>query len=271
VLIDDGSTPPEDRSLTRPAFWAAYLARMWGMDDSDSRLVAEWFETDRTAADAAWDAHLWQVADIRVPLDGGHTLWVTSRELPTDWGTDYEITHPGWGRTTRLATIDRYVALRLGTAEHSAGPGLSWRELTHIATTTDQSAPGVHDPRTRLLLLLPALGDEDVPADAADLIGRALASVGVPAVEAVRAARSLLERPIWPAAHWTAPGGEPESGLPKRWWQRLRAAGARSEHPPTGILRCDAPSSPRSTAALTQGLGHEQIERLARALGTWDS
>ncbi|WP_354644424.1 hypothetical protein [Kitasatospora camelliae] len=250
-----------------PTLWPAYLTRMWGLEGPDGRRLAAWFGTDATAAEAAWDGYLWGASEFRLPLDGGHTLRVSSLEIPTEWGTEVTLHHPDWSpRLLNLATFDRYLAQRLGTPERQSGPGLSWTELTHLARTPDRAAPGVHDPRARLLLLLPALGDADTPADAPEVIGTALAAAGVPTPDATDAARFLLERPIWPAARWTPPAvPEPRRRLP---WHRLpwsRPAAGRSV---PGLVRCDAAASPRAAADLTAHLAPRQVERLARALGS---
>jgi hypothetical protein len=53
------------------------------------------------------------------------------------------------------------------------GPGLSWAELTAAA---DNGLPGgsTIDPHARLLLLLPAFGDDAVPVEAVDRVTEAL-------------------------------------------------------------------------------------------------
>lgn len=53
------------------------------------------------------------------------------------------------------------------------GPGLSWSEMTAAA---DNNLPGgsTTDPHARLLLLLPAFGDNAVPDDAVDRVTAAL-------------------------------------------------------------------------------------------------
>ncbi|MCU7827020.1 hypothetical protein [Kitasatospora sp. DSM 101779] len=116
------------------------------------------------------------------------------------------------------------------------------------------AAPGVHDPHARLLPLLPALGDENAPADAVDVIAEVLVHVGAPADEAPRVAALRLDHPLWDGARWSLPGGSPRSG---------------GEQSFDGLLQCDGPHSPRSGVRLAQGITPEQSERLARALGTW--
>ncbi|MFD8787300.1 hypothetical protein [Kitasatospora sp. NPDC059599] len=231
--------------LARPGFWAAYLLWMCESDEENGEPSAEWFGADAADAGAAYqeltDDGAWPV--FRVPFGSGHTAVVVSRNLADDSGTDYVVTHPEWRRHGHLATLDG----------HQAGPGLSWSELVHIANTPDRGAPGVHDPRARLLLLLPALGDEDAPTDAADVIAEALVRAGAPAGKAPRVAALLLDHPLWEAARWSAPGASPLSG---------------GEQPFAGILHCDGPYSPRCGMQLARGITPEQTERLAHALGT---
>ncbi|MFF0415659.1 hypothetical protein ACFYUY_35175 [Kitasatospora sp. NPDC004745] len=264
----EGEGSPDGR-LIRPAFWAAYLMRMWALDDPEGRCLARWFGVDAVDAEAAWDAHLWGESEVLVPFGGGHRVVVTSVELPTDWGTEFRIHHPGWGgRSVRLADVDRYVARRLGTPEHQRGPGLSWREAAHLARTPDRAAPGVHDPHARLLLLLPVVGDAETPKGAVGSIGAALTAAGVAAADAPAAARFLLDRPVWPAARWESPASADRGRRGPSWrgpsWCR-RVAGGPADH----VLRCDAPASPRHAAHHgASGVSGETADRLARALGT---
>ncbi|GAA1113120.1 hypothetical protein [Kitasatospora arboriphila] len=243
---DDAPLVAGEELLSHPGFWAAYLLWMCESDDEDAEPGAEWFGADEADVDAVYetllDAERWPA--FRVPFGGGHTAVVVSRNLPDDGGTEYFVTHPDWRRHGHLATVDG----------HQAGPGLSWPELTHIADTADRTAPGVHDRHARLLLLLPALGDDNAPGDAAEVIAEALVRIGAPAEEAPRVAALLLDHPLWDAAHWSPPGRSPLSG-----------GGAQ---PCDGILQCDGPYSPRSGVQLAQGITVEQSERLALALGT---
>ncbi|MFD9462538.1 hypothetical protein [Streptomyces sp. NPDC060027] len=233
--------------LALPGFWAAYL--MWLSQTEGYDPVPEWFGVDGADADAAWDAlsdeDRWPV--FRIPFAGGHTVMVLGCNIPEDPGTEYFITHPGWGRHGHLTTV----------GGHHAGPGLSWRELHHIARTPDLDAPGVHAEHARLLLLLPTLGDQDMPADAADILGDALAHAGLPATEARGTAEALLvDHPLWEPAEWTPSGASPLSG-------------GQDPLPFHGILHCDGPMSPRFGTRLAQGITREQSDRLAHALGTW--
>ncbi|MEU8539258.1 hypothetical protein AB0C52_04535 [Streptomyces sp. NPDC048717] len=108
----------------------------------------------------------------------------------------------------------------------------------------------------RLLLLLPVLGEEDLPAEAFDMVADALVRVGAPVAGVRRLARLLLtDHPLWEPVTWAPAEASPLSG---------------GGEPYPGILRCDGEWSPRSGVRLAAGITREQNERLARALGTWD-
>ncbi|MEU4091750.1 hypothetical protein [Streptomyces sp. NPDC026673] len=248
MLIDGYENDPlvaAEDLLALPGFWAAYLSWMCETEEGDAD--AEWFGVAEADLDAAYEAlndeDRWPV--FRIPFADGHTAAVLGRNFPDDPGTEYLVTHPEWGRHGHLATLDG----------HQAGPGLSWRELAHIAGTPDPDAPGVHAEAARLLLLLPVLGDADLPAEAAGIVGDALTQAGVPAGDTAGLARALLaDHPLWNPAAWTLPGVSPLSG--------------DRPHSP-GILRCDGRMSPRCGIQLAQGISAEHGDRLARALGTW--
>ncbi|MFI6730836.1 hypothetical protein NRF20_43280 [Streptomyces sp. R-74717] len=248
MLIDGFENDPlvaGENLLDLPGFWAAYL--LWLCQTEEDDPDPGWFGADEADTDAAYEAltdeERWPAFPI--PFGGGHTALVVGRNLADDAGTEYFITHPDWDRHGYLATLDG----------HQAGPGLSWRELMHLAHTPAPDAPGVQAPYARLLLLLPALGDEDLPEDAAGLLSHALVRAGVPAEEAPRLAQALLtDHPLWEPAGWTLPGESLLSG--------------HQEHFP-GILHCDEPGSPRCGIHLAQGITRDQSDRLARALGTW--
>ncbi|MBC6458500.1 hypothetical protein [Actinomadura sp. HBU206391] len=243
---DDDSLVAGEHLLSHPGFWAAYLMWLTGKDDEFEKPDEEWFGADAADAGAAYEAlndeENWPV--FRVPFGGGHTAVVVQRNFPDDWGTEYFITHPDWGRLGYLATIDG----------HQAGPGLSWQELIHIANTPGPSGEGVHEPSARLLLLLPALGDADLPTNAVATIASALIAAGAPAATAPRTAELLLDNPMWEPAHWAVPGESPLSG---------------AEPPFADILLCDGVMSPRCGMRLAQGITRTQSDHLAQALGTW--
>ncbi|MFF8656204.1 hypothetical protein [Streptomyces huasconensis] len=85
------------------------------------------------------------------------------------------------------------------------GPGLSWPELVRAA---DQALPGgsTADPHARLLLLLPAFGDDELPADAvAPTGGRATVRTGLRDPERLAAALLAAQGAPGPA-RWTTAG-----------------------------------------------------------------
>ncbi|WP_086822701.1 hypothetical protein [Streptomyces sp. NRRL B-24572] len=248
MLIDGYENDPlvaAEELLLLPGFWAAYLLWMCQTEENDPDPL--WFGADEADTDAAYEAltdeERWPV--FRIPFADNHSVVIVGRNFTEDLGTEYFVSHPEWDRHGYLATIDG----------HQAGPGLSWRELTHIAGTPDPQAPGIHAPHVRLLLLLPALGDRNLPTDAATLIHNALAQVGIGEDMAPVLADALLrDHPLWEPAEWALPSLSPLSGT--------------QQHFP-GILHCDETSSPRCGIRLAQGITREQSDRLARALGTW--
>ncbi|WP_256123069.1 hypothetical protein [Streptomyces sp. LUP47B] len=242
---DDAPLVAGEELLSLPGYWAAYL--MWLCETEDDEPDPAWFGADEADADAAYEGlanqERWPV--FRIPFSEGHSAVVLARNLADDAGTEYLVTHPSWDRLGHLATLDG----------HQAGPGLSWRELIHIARTTELAAPGVHDPSARLLLLLPALGDSDLPTDAADVLRGALTWAGAPETETHRLIDALLlDHPYWKPAGWSLPPTSPLSG---------------GEEGFAGILCCDEPGSPRCGTRIAQGISRDQSDRLARSLGTW--
>ncbi|MEU9010029.1 hypothetical protein AB0D12_09605 [Streptomyces sp. NPDC048479] len=69
-------------------------------------------------------------------------------------------------------------------------PGLSWRELTAIAAAVPDGAEGLTHPAERLLMLLPMLGDIDMPHDAAAVVAQALTDCGIPLRSTRRTSRA---------------------------------------------------------------------------------
>ncbi|QNP63487.1 hypothetical protein [Streptomyces genisteinicus] len=239
---DDPLVAGEDL-LTLPGFWLCHLGVL-----CPSGTRPETFGADAADADAAFetvmDEDSWPV--FRIPFGGGHTAVVLYRNFDDDAGVEFFVTHPEWaGRQGHLATIDG----------HPAGPGLAWPELRHIAHTPDAAAPGVQDPHARLLLLLPVLGDTDLPDDAAAQVAASLTATGTPAGEAPALASVLLaHNPFWSPAGWALPSASPLSGTTDAPWE--------------GVLCCDGPLSPRNGLRIAQGINRAQHERLAAALGT---
>lgn len=190
---DGGPLTHRPELLDEHLFWLGHLYSCAqseeGEEDEELLFGADY--------DAAGDFHsrLHERADwpaFTVPLAAGHRLHIVYRTFEDDPGTDYLLHHPDWDRAELLAMNEG----------HFIGPALSWPELVAAA---DNGLPGgsTTDPDARLLLLLPALGDDDIPDDAADRLASALrALTGVEDPELLAAA--LLEGQGAPgSATWT--------------------------------------------------------------------
>jgi hypothetical protein len=191
---DGGPLTHRPELLDERLFWLGHLSSCAQSSEDAQELL---LGADYDAA-GDFQAVLYKRADwptFTVPLAAGHRLHVVLRTFEDEPGTDYLLHHPD-GEWAELLAVDD---------GHFMGPALSWPELTAAA---DNSLPGgsTTDPDARLLLLLPALGDDDLPDDAVERLTSALqALVGVEDPEAVAAA--LLESQCAPgAATWTTTG-----------------------------------------------------------------
>jgi hypothetical protein len=252
---------PGTHLLDLPGFWFGH----WGLDQDFDGLGVDAADVE-AAGDAlfltgsAWPA-------FRLPMRGGHDLWVVYSHLDDDGkfgatevrvaeaAAEFSVLHPAWPDPARLASVEG----------HFVGPGLSWAEAVAIASQgpelrsksgtsaggNDVGADGtVWDADVRLLLLLPAVGDTDVPDRAATTrIASALDAVGL----AHKAAKSILDQiidsPFWGETTWRA----------------LDDSDLRPElHASTLLPTCDGQYSPRR---MPLGLGvspeHEQALRVA--------
>ncbi|MFD7403008.1 hypothetical protein ACFV7R_10110 [Streptomyces sp. NPDC059866] len=132
-----------------------------------------------------------------VPLTGAHRLHVVYRAFEEDEGIDYLLHHPDWDDAEHLAQDEG----------HFMGPGLSWAELT-AAADNGLTGGSTTDPHARLLLLLPAFGDDAVPDDAVDRLTAALcARTHVEAPDQLAAALLEDQGPCGPVRWITAEGG----------------------------------------------------------------
>ncbi|WP_369245448.1 hypothetical protein [Streptomyces sp. R41] len=232
---------PAEELVELPGFWPAYFVPGWDEFMEEPEL----FGADAADVDAATEA-LYDATEVwpayRIPLTGGHLLWIVHRNFPDDPGTDYLITHTDWDRDASLASIEG----------HFSGPGLSWPELVAVADSAPADAEGIRDPDVRLLLLLPAFGDADVPmAKALSRISGALVAVGVPAKSASGVAERLLDHPFWDGPTWAVRGASPLSG---------------GTAEPSPLALCDGRYSPRAVP-LAMGITPAQARALAGALG----
>ncbi|MFD7812650.1 hypothetical protein ACFV6E_06840 [Streptomyces sp. NPDC059785] len=235
-----GIAPAEDL-LRLPGFWPAWFGQCWGGPAERPQLFgADGADVDAAAQSLYETSEVWPA--LRIPMAGGHLLWIVLRNFPEDGGVDYLLTHPDWTRDAPLASIEG----------HFSGPGLSWPELIAVADGTPADAEGVRDPARRLLLLLPAFGDADVPVAAAvSRVAVALTAVGADAERAPAVARVLLDHPFWDGPSWAVPGESPLSGGRER---------------PGPLAVCDGRHSPRTVPSGPGGLTAAQARALAAAL-----
>ncbi|WP_299530090.1 hypothetical protein [uncultured Streptomyces sp.] len=211
--------------LGSPMFWLGHLASL-GQRETTAELL---FGADFEAA-AEFEQQMAERADLpffTVPLAGGHRLHVVRRTNPDDYGTDYLLHHPAWNRALLIAADDG----------HFTGPGLSWPELVAAA---DSGLPGgsTADPHARLLLLLPAMGDVDLPASAVERLAAALGAL------------TTVEGPHGVAVAFAEDQGP---AGPARWHERdgvLVAEGAYSHRDPSNAFALPAPELARVSAAL---------------------
>ncbi|MGW0550928.1 hypothetical protein [Streptomyces altiplanensis] len=174
--------------LAEPEFWAAHLVELYegaqvesfGVDPADVEVMLE----------CLYDKAAWPM--FQIPLAGGHSIFLYYNSGEECTSTDYFIVHPDW-RTDGLVLAS--------TDEDRIGPGLCWPELAALLPAPD-AGEGVTDPHARLLLLLPVLGDANVPAEAVTLVKQALKAQGTPD-DCEPLARHLLRgHPMWGAADW---------------------------------------------------------------------
>ncbi|WP_138897214.1 hypothetical protein [Streptomyces chryseus] len=211
--------------LEEPGFWAAHLAELceglsvegFGVDAADAGAVLE-----RLESKAAWPV-------FTVRLAQGHSVIVHYNSGEQYTSADYFLVHPDWRRDLVLASTD----------QDRLGPGLCWPELAALLRSPPGAA-GVTDPHQRLLLLLPVLGDANVPAQAVTTLMDALRTVGAPH-DCENLARHLLRaHPMWGTSSWSYDHDE-------RGWT------------------CDGEHSPRSDP-LGEGLPDTQRAALERCL-----
>lgn len=158
----DGSPFMED-----PLFWPTYLTALAA--PTEGSLVSDAFGVSEQDCEAFYDritdSEAWPV--FRLGLRDGHEIDVIFWNLPDGYNIDVVMCRPGGTHTLELANL----------AGHQFMPALSWAEMVMAARWT--GAPyGVVDPIARLLLLLPAFGDRDVPDDAAATLTHALTACG---------------------------------------------------------------------------------------------
>ncbi|MEV5321650.1 hypothetical protein AB0K92_29065 [Streptomyces sp. NPDC052687] len=191
---DGGPFTHRPELLAQPLFWLGHLYSCAAEAEAEELLLGADEEAAAEGQRRLLEGDEWPV--FTVPLQGGHRLYVVYRAAPDDPGIDYLLHHPDWERAELLAQDEG----------HFMGPALSWPELCAAA---DNGLPGgsTSDPGARLLLLLPALGDEAVPDEAAGRVAAALrACTAVEAPEALAAALLDAQGPAG-AARWSTAEG----------------------------------------------------------------
>ncbi|MBQ1160110.1 hypothetical protein KBZ21_18690 [Streptomyces sp. A73] len=179
--------------LDEPLFWLGHLCSCAQSEEAEELLFGADYDAAGDFQQRLWDRGEWPT--FTVPLADKHRLHVVYRTVADDTGTDYLLHHPDWDQAELLARDDG----------HFMGPGLSWPELVAAA---DNGLPGgsTTDPDARLLLLLPAFGDDEVPDDAVVRLTVAL-SARTSVEDPETLASALLEDQAAPGpAHWTTAG-----------------------------------------------------------------
>jgi hypothetical protein len=139
-----------------------------------------------------FDYDHWPV--FTVPLRSTGNVHIIYRNLDGDMGMDYVLTHPDWPHDLHLAAVEGCFI----------GPGLSWPELITIANQPPVSGNGaLLDASSRLLMLLPALGDAYLPDTAVLTVAAALSELTT-SPEPARIAEILLHnnQAYWEPATW---------------------------------------------------------------------
>ncbi|MEU6892182.1 hypothetical protein ABZ934_10345 [Streptomyces sp. NPDC046557] len=158
---DGGPLTHEAGFLDEPLFWLGHLCSCVHSEGAAELLFGADYDAAGEFQRRLWEQAKWPT--FTIPLAGDHRLHVVYRTFTDEAGTDYLLHHPNWEEAELLAQDDG----------HFMGPALSWPELVAAA---DNALPGgsTTDPHARLLLLLPALGDDVLPDDAVGRLAAAL-------------------------------------------------------------------------------------------------
>lgn len=175
--------------LNDAPFWPTYLADT--MAPHRDSLATAAFAVQAEDASRYFkhltDPDAWPT--FRLPLRDEYEIRVVYWNEPDEKGIVYFLCRQGQERTLDLANL----------GGHEFRPGLSWSELVTAANFSD-ATHGIVDPHVRLLLLLPAFGDADLPPEATAMVTAALTSCGAGPGSGDLAAYMLREPERWP--HW---------------------------------------------------------------------
>jgi hypothetical protein len=208
--------------LDERSFWPVHLLQCtrgepgelcstFGVEEADL-----WQFYDRTS-----DEQQWPVFSISLP--SRHVLHVVYRNIAGDAGYDYVLHRPDWAATVWLATIDG----------HFRGPGLCWPELL-AAARTGTGAGQLAAPEARMLLLLPVMADDELPADAEARLAGALTACGATG-DARGLARAVLnDQGLWGPRHWRFEHGSRVTDSP--WVPAAWGPAVRQPGPADGVV-----------------------------------
>ncbi|MFE5587502.1 hypothetical protein [Kitasatospora sp. NPDC056531] len=147
--------------LEEPLFWLSHLGSCARSQQAQRLLFGADYEAAEEFSRALWDKEDWPLFTVALTAD--HRFHVVYRTIDGDCGIDYLLHHPTWDTAELLAQDDG----------HFMGPALSWLELATAADSTPPDAD-TRDAHARLLLLLPAMGDDAPPSTAAPRLAAAL-------------------------------------------------------------------------------------------------
>ncbi|MCZ7423846.1 hypothetical protein O7605_30505 [Verrucosispora sp. WMMA2121] len=168
-------------------FWPTYLSAT--MAPHRDSLVTEAFAVDVAACfeyfDRLTDPDEWPV--FRISLRDGYEIDLVYWNEPDDNSTEFVLRRSGQNSKLVLASV----------GGHEFRPGMSWPELVAAANLSGDPH-GIVEPHARLLLLLPAFGDADLPADANGMVAAALRSCGAGVGAGELAAYMLRQPERWP-------------------------------------------------------------------------
>ncbi|GGN61856.1 hypothetical protein GCM10011579_028560 [Streptomyces albiflavescens] len=227
--VEDCALVAGEDLAREPAFWLAHLLLTVGDPSEDPERYGVGTSAYEEMVERLGNPEEpWPV--LRVPFDGGHTAYVVYANFEDLNNVDFFVRHPEWGR---LGYLGQYGA-------DEASPGLSWTELTVLAEAAQDKREGLTDGSQRLLLLLPMLGDADMPSEARPMVAQALSRCGIRSDAADELATALLGE--------QEPDGEP------RWT-------VTTDNP---IAVCSSSNSPRRIP-LALGITPGQSQALADA------
>ncbi len=184
--VDPGTIFDASGWLDDATFWPAHLLAAGGARDAPAS-----FDVDLADVDAVLDElqrmDRWPAFAVSVgDRNNINLIW---RNFDEDMGIDYVLTGEGFESSLVVAALEGGFV----------GPAWSWRELLDLAEQPDTRRSTAE----RLLILLPALGDADLPSTAVDVVADAVTAVGGSRNQ-IDIARQLLAASgrYWGATHW---------------------------------------------------------------------